>query len=84
MTALNTSVELTFAPGQITGCQASYQATNTYGETCEALAGAIYPNVNFETIGQSATRIGFLARSARVMLVPAGQGCTVIKSEVIK
>lgn len=72
-----------FAPNQINGCGASYDAVVYWPQACEAVAtGQFAALKNVGMLKQSITVLdGGLA--TKVFLMPAGSGCVSIKKEVV-
>ena len=74
---------VSFAPNQVNGCGASYDAVVYWPAQCDAVATQQFGGLK---------RIGFLKKSiavldggaaTKVFLMPAGNGCVSIKKEVV-
>lgn len=77
-------ISASFAPNQINGCGASYETVSYWPEKCTAVAF----NKQFEwfkSAGVLHKKVQVLSKGAatKIFLMPAGNGCIVIKKEVV-
>ena len=76
-------VSATFAPGQVNGCGAVYEAVVYWKQACESLMGKEYAAL--KRVGQLKSSIAVLdaGSTSKVFLMPAGSGCLSIKKEIV-
>ena len=72
------------APNQANGCGASYQTFFYHAKACKQAMAEIYPNLKTQPVGDSGVDLGGINRNAQVFSVPAGEGCILIKQEVVE
>lgn len=79
----NAYVSASFAPNQINGCGATYDAVVYWPQKCSTVATAQFSTL--KNAGQLKNAIVILEAglSAKVFLMPAGAGCVSIKKEVV-
>lgn len=78
-----TYASATFSPGTAVGCAAMYEAVTYWPGSCPNVAAQIFKEAT--SVGALKQGISMLeiSATARVFLVPAGQGCVSIKKEVL-
>jgi hypothetical protein len=78
-----TFISSSFAPHQINGCGATYDAVSYWPETCEVVAKKRFSL--FEPVGKLHKAVLILngGSATKVFLMPAGTGCVSIKKEVV-
>ncbi len=76
-------VSATFAPNQINGCGATYDAVVFWPERCDSVASKQF--ANFKKTGVLKKEITMLdgGPATKVFLMPAGTGCVAIKKEIV-
>jgi hypothetical protein len=75
---------ITVAPNQANGCGATYQTFFYHAKACKQAMAEIYPNLKTQPVGDSGVDLGGINRNAQVFSVPAGEGCILIKQEVVE
>ncbi len=79
-----TVANITVAPNQGNGCGATYQTFFYHPKACKKAMAEIYPNLKTQPVGDSGVDLGGINRNAQVFSVPAGDGCILIKQEVVE
>lgn len=76
-------VSATFAPNQVNGCGATYDAVVYWPQKCALVASGQFANL--KPVGQLKANIMVLdgGVATKVFLMPAGSGCVSIKKEVV-
>jgi hypothetical protein len=76
-------VSANFAPNQVNGCGASYDAVVYWEKTCDELASHQFRA--YKNIGKLNTSLTILdgGLATKVFLMPAGSGCVSIKKEIV-
>ena len=72
-----------FAPNQANGCGATYEAITYWPDKCELVAKKQFSELKREGQLQKEITVLVVANSARIFLMPAGNGCVSIKKEVV-
>lgn len=76
-------IAATFAPNQINGCGAVYEAFVYWKQSCDALATTEYSGLKRIGLVKAAITILDGGTATKVFLMPAGSGCLSIKKEVV-
>lgn len=71
-----------FAP-RADGCSAVYEQVSHWQNTCEEVFAAQYPGFKPMGVLQQQIKVFYNNPATRVMMVPAGTGCVVIKKEIV-
>ena len=71
-----------FAP-RADGCSAVYEQVSHWQNTCEEVFAAQYPGFKPMGVLQQQIKVFYNNPATRVMMVPAGAGCVVIKKEIV-
>ena len=71
-----------FAP-RADGCSAVYEQVSHWQNTCDEVLAAQYAGFKAMGVLQQRIKVYYNNPSTRVMLVPAGTGCVVIKKEIV-
>lgn len=74
--------EANFAP-RADGCSAMYEHVAHWKEGCDAVHAAKYRDFKPQGVMQQYIKVYYNTPSVRLMMVPAGTGCVVIKKEVL-
>lgn len=72
-----------FAPNQMNGCGAVYDAVMWSPKSCKEVAKSQFPNKEIADVLKKNISMLDLGPGIRVFLMPAGQGCVSIKKEVV-
>jgi hypothetical protein len=77
-----TYVSANFSP-RSDGCSAEYEQVTHWQNTCDEVYAAQYSNLKAAGVLQASVKVYSNTPSTRVMMVPSGPSCVVIKKEVI-
>ena len=71
-----------FAP-RADGCSAEYEQVSHWSNTCDEVFTVHY--ISFKPMGvlQQQIKVFYTNPATRVMMIPAGTGCVVIKKEIV-
>ena len=73
---------VTFAP-RADGCSGVYEQVSHWQNTCDEVQAAHYKDFKPTGVLQQQIKVFINNPATRVMMVPAGTGCVVIKKEVV-
>lgn len=73
---------INFAP-RADGCSAEYENVSHWSNTCDEVLAVQYAGFKPMGVLQQHIRVFYNSPANRVMLIPAGTGCVVIKKEIV-